>query len=136
MVNGDRRINAVERVTAHVVFVSFLCLACCGGTPAIGDRRGARTSDEAARRVESDGEPEGFTLSGWVRATGLVAAGGVADTTETEFPEDDEEGREHLVRDIGIFLVVSAFVGYFIVKVFLEGDTEEPPPTGGGKVIP
>lgn len=49
--------------------------------------------------------------------------------------EEEEEGK-NLYRDIGVFLIVSAFVGYFIIKVFLEGETEEPPPDDGGKEVP
>ena len=49
--------------------------------------------------------------------------------------EEEEEGK-NLYRDIGVFLIISAFAGYFIIKVFLEGETEEPPVDNGGKDIP
>lgn len=49
---------------------------------------------------------------------------------------EEEEENKNLYRDIGVFLIVSAFVGYFIIKVFLQGETEEPPSDGGGKEVP
>ena len=55
------------------------------------------------------------------------------DTTTFEFPEEE---REHLIRDISIFLIASVFIAFFIVKVFIEDDdevVEEGPP---GKDIP
>ena len=56
------------------------------------------------------------------------------DSTEFEFPEKEEK---HLARDITVFVIVSAFVAYFIIKVFLEGDKdEENTDDGGGKDIP
>ena len=59
-----------------------------------------------------------------------------ADSTgdEFEFPEDEES---HLARDITVFVIVSAFVAFFVIKVFLEGDTDQTEtPDGGGKEIP
>jgi hypothetical protein len=55
------------------------------------------------------------------------------DTTEFEFPEDDTK---HLARDITVFVIAAAFVGYFIVKVFLQGDTEKEEEEEKGKEIP
>jgi len=55
-------------------------------------------------------------------------------TSEFEFPEEDNK---HLVRDITVFVIVSAFVAFFLIKVFLEDDPpEQPDDDGGGKVIP
>ncbi len=130
------RRSAAVRISTYVVGVTFLCLTCCSGAPALGNRRGSRSADEAARPAASDDEKTAFTLSGWEPSAGFLAASALADTTDTEFPEVEEEGRKHLVRDIGVFLIVSAFVAYFVIKVFLEGDTDQPPPDDGGKVIP
>lgn len=49
---------------------------------------------------------------------------------------ESEKEEKHLARDIAVFVIVSAFVGYFIAKVFIEGEKEEPPPENGGKHIP
>jgi hypothetical protein len=59
-----------------------------------------------------------------------------ADTTDLEFPEEEEEDTKHVFRDVGIFIVVSAFLAFFLVKVFIEGDEEEAPPEDNGKEIP
>jgi len=67
---------------------------------------------------------------------GALAYAAEPDSTEEglEFPEEKES---HLARDITVFVIVSAFVGYFIIKVFLEGDTdEETTDTPPGKQIP
>ena len=67
---------------------------------------------------------------------GALAYASEPDSTEEglEFPEDEGS---HLARDITVFVIVSAFVGYFIIKVFLEGDTDEETDTEPpGKVIP
>jgi hypothetical protein len=57
------------------------------------------------------------------------------DSTEFEFPEKENK---HLARDITIFVIVSAFVAYFLIKVFLEGDKDEPDggDDGNGKEPP
>ncbi len=56
------------------------------------------------------------------------------DTTQPfEFPGEENK---HLYRDITIWIIVSAFVAFFIIKVFLEGDTDLPDEEGGGKTIP
>ncbi len=55
------------------------------------------------------------------------------DTTEFEFPEEE---KKHLVRDVTIFVIASVFVAFFVIKVFLEGDTDEETPTNGGKDDP
>jgi hypothetical protein len=70
--------------------------------------------------------------------TVLFLAGPIAsisaqpDTTEFEFPEDENK---HLVRDITVFVIAAAFVGYFLVKVFLEGDTDEEEQEKKGKDV-
>jgi hypothetical protein len=63
----------------------------------------------------------------------LASGVAVSDTTAFEFPGEEDD---HLVRDVTVFLIISAFVGYFLVKVFFSGDEEEVPDTGGGKEIP
>lgn len=90
----------------------------------------------------SDALPEGKPTADEAAAWHADEAGAEAssrfayaysDTTEFEFPEEENDT---LLRDIAVFVVASAFVAYFIIKVFLEGDTEEPPPDDGGKKLP
>lgn len=100
--------------------------------PAIAEPRslrGCATASEAAapEPFSSQAQTEAGHLFNAAQPDSSVPAGG--------YFEEEEEGK-HLYRDIGIFLIVSAFVGYFIVKVFLEGETEETPPDDGGKGIP
>lgn len=127
------------RVTTLVLCGAFLCLTwpaapLAGGTVGAG----APTSSEAAGVDFPRKTERVFNFVNWRPAPSFFAAGAsaFADTTELEFPEDEEVNEKNLVRDVGIFIVVSAFVGFFLIKVFLEGDTQEPPPDDNGKPIP
>jgi hypothetical protein len=58
------------------------------------------------------------------------------DTTGYDFPEEEEEKR-NIVKEVAIWVGVAAFVAFFVIKVFLEGDTDETPTDdGGGKDVP
>ena len=94
---------------------------------------GKKTADEAATLDTGDStETSNVVPLRYAVAMGQTYA--QPDTTDFEFPEEEER---HLVRDISIFLIASVFVGYFIIKVFLEGDTEEDQPEeGNGKPTP
>lgn len=94
---------------------------------------GSKTAGEAAAfRVEPEtAPPTDVSLRYPLSAVHTFAQ---PDTTEFEFPEEE---KNHLVRDVTIFLIASAFVAYFIIKVFLEGDTEDvPEDEGNGKPTP
>jgi len=131
-----RRKSVPVRALVWVLCVAWVSLTCASGRSAAKDYRGSRTAEQAARVTRtSDGE-KGFTLSGWEPSAEFLSAGAPSDTTELDFPEDEEENRKQLIKDISVFVVISAFVGYFIIKVFLEGDTEETPPDDDGKIIP
>lgn len=104
--------------------------------PALGGATfvaGKSTAGEAACwRVDGeDAEGEADTINSLAGA--IPTAYVQPDTTEFEFPEDETK---HLTRDITIFVIAAAFVGYFIVKVFLQGDTEEEEEEKKGKEIP
>ena len=58
-----------------------------------------------------------------VLAFGALGATAEPDTSEFEFPDD---GEKHLARDITVWVIATAFVAFFIVKVFIEQDDEEP----------
>jgi hypothetical protein len=90
---------------------------------------GARTAEEAAAADANALRTDGLGTGSSVRGSYAFS-----DTTEYEFPE--EEKGKHLTRDIAVFVVLSAFVGFFIIKVFLEGEKDEPPAPDGGKDTP
>ena len=96
-------------------------------------RRGFPTAKQAVN-AELHSEPASGALP-FRKISGPIGfATSQPDTTEFEFPEDE---RKHLTRDITVFVIASAFVAYFIIKVFLEGDTDdETEPTKPGKPIP
>ena len=97
---------------------------------------GVRTPAEAAS-IDLNGKIDGlFKFVNWRPAPSFLASSAYADTTDLEFPEDEETNQKNLVRDVGIFIVLSAFVGFFLIKVFLEGDTQQPPDDDNGKEIP
>jgi hypothetical protein len=126
--------NWPARLFVHVLCVAFLCLTYPGAKSAAAGG-GATTSGEAARLGGGGDGNEPFTFRGWRPTAEFMTGWAVTDTTEVDFP-DEGEGQKHLVRDIGVFVMVAVFVGYFIAKVFLEGDTDEPVPPDHGKDIP
>ena len=123
----------------------FVCVLCCSllwlvypkdSNAGAGMGMGSETSDRAGAPSLQELQDQEFSLRGWKPTLAFFHSSAAADTTELEFPEEEEEKREHLIRDIGIFMVVSAFLAFFLVKVFLEGEEEERPDDGGGKEIP
>jgi hypothetical protein len=58
-----------------------------------------------------------------ILAFGALNAYADPDTSEFEFPGEENE---HLVRDITVWVIVAAFVAFFIVKVFIEDSDDEP----------
>ena len=131
-----RRKGVPVRALVWVLSFALVSLTCASGRGVAKDYRGSRTSDQAARFSRTDDGEKGFALSGWEPSADFISTGAFSDTTELDFPEDEEVNRKQLIKDIGVFVIVSAFVGYFIIKVFLEGDTEEPPADDDGKIIP
>lgn len=89
---------------------------------------GRASADQAARGAESDPPPRNLRSDGWLGAYAH------ADTTEYEFPDEEEEN--HIVRDVAVFVLVSAFVAFFIIKVFIEKDKPEDEQTPPHKDIP
>jgi hypothetical protein len=94
---------------------------------------GKKTADEAAslRADDSVGDPDVLPLRYTVSMGHTFAE---PDTTDFEFPGEE---KSHLIRDVTIFLIVAVFAAYFIVKVFLEGETsDEVPEEDNGKPTP
>jgi hypothetical protein len=131
-----RRKNVLTRSLALVLCAAWMGLVCAADRPRGNAYRGEPTADQAARLDRGAGAAETPTLASWKPSGEFLSGYARSDTTEVEFPEDEEKSRNELIKDIGVFVVVSAFIGYFIVKVFLEGDTEQLPPDDGGKIIP
>ncbi len=57
-------------------------------------------------------------------------------TEDDDFFLPPETDKKKLFREITVFLIVSAFVAYFIIKVFLEKDKPAPAEPTNGKPIP
>jgi len=95
-------------------------------------KTGKKTADEAASMFSQATTPtdSAQSLRYAVPTTGGYAQ---ADSTEFEFPEDK---KKHLYRDIAVFLIISVAVAYFVIKVFLEGDTGEEDGDDGGSGKP
>jgi hypothetical protein len=114
-----------------IVFLVVVCfLSCC--VPVRGAvTMGAPTADAAVSSMGTTSQPatQGTTLADAVHSgvpvltLGALAAYADPDTTEFEFPEDENK---HLVRDITVWAIAAAFVGFFIIKVFIEEDEETP----------
>jgi hypothetical protein len=118
-----------KKLTVYWVAISVVAL---GWTPAIGRPEqvtgNAGTADEAAR-YESPPPP----ISPAVAAS-LGFASLLSDTTQTLYVEEEEH--RNLVKEIIVWFIGAAFVGYFVVKVFLQGDTDETPQPKQGKQLP
>ncbi len=131
-----RRKNFFTRSLALFLCVGWMGLLCAADRPDDQPYRGEPTADAAARLDRETGTAGTATLSSWTPSAAFLAGAALSDTTEVDFPEEEEQSKKELVKDIAVFLVAAAFVGYFIIKVFLEGDTEELPPDDDGKIIP
>jgi len=119
-----------------LVFLLTAGIICCGlprpGTATARIPRGTQTPAEAAALPSSDPSPDPATPSPAavsravadgvpVLAYGALKASAEPDSTEFEFPDDEK----HLARDITVWIIASAFVAFFIIKVFLEEDKDE-----------
>jgi hypothetical protein len=115
-----------------LVFLLTAGIICCGlprpGTATVRIPRGTHTPAEAAALPSADPAPSPDAVSRAVAdgvpvlAYGALNASAEPDTTEFEFPDDEK----HLARDITVWIIASAFVAFFIIKVFLEEDKDEP----------
>ncbi|MCZ6766384.1 MAG: hypothetical protein O7D32_05575 [bacterium] len=94
--------------------------------------KGEASGDDAVASASALTTPSDSFNS--LRYDGWKAAFARSDSTGYEFPEDEDDN--HLIRDVAVFLVVSAFLAFFIIKVFLEGDEADEPVDEGGKELP
>jgi hypothetical protein len=109
----------------HVVYVVLVAFACYVLPVNVFAEEplalGKKSADEAAKLRSQDATPSDSARS---LRYAVPMTGGYAqpDSTEFEFPEEE---KKHLARDITVFVIVSVFVAYFLIKVFLEGDKDE-----------
>ncbi len=113
----------LRRTMAALASLTLVAASAPGGAAWAGSfQRGSATAAEAVvpRLGAEDSSGAGR----------LLAAFAYADTTEYEFP-DEEEKKRNVVKDVIIWTTVAGFVAFFFIEVFLEGDTaaEDPPPT-------
>lgn len=123
----------LNRYVTCLVLVAFVAYVVPGPALGKGSFAGGKTTAEEAASWQTQPGDKTVEIATLSMANPLGGGYAQPDTTEFDFPEEESK---HLYRDITIFLIVSAFVGYFIVKVFLQGDTEEEPEETGGKKIP
>jgi hypothetical protein len=101
-------------------------------------RVGARTTAGPARAVAADAaaaEPHGeYFLRDAVPATWTPEPPDTVVDDDFFLPEETDRGK--LYRDIAVFIIASAMVAFFIIKVFIEEDDEPAPDDDNGKDIP
>ncbi len=113
----------LRRIMAAFASLMLVAASARGGAAWAGSlQRGSATAAEAVAPRLGAGDSSG--------AGRLLAAFAYADTTEYEFP-DEEEKKRNVVKDVIIWTAVAGFVAFFVIEVFLEGDTsvEDPQPT-------
>jgi hypothetical protein len=112
----------LNRYLAFVVLLAFTSYVFPSNIFAGNElKTGKKTADEAATLREQAPAPSD---SATPLRYALPMSGGQAEPDSTEFEFPEEEGK-HLYRDIAVFTIVSVFLAYFVIKVFLEGDSEE-----------
>jgi hypothetical protein len=129
-------LDILNRLVAATLCVSVFCM---GLTPARA-RAGRRTlSDVAAPAAEEPAAADATVVTRSLRDA-IPAASFVAappdSVEEDDFFLPTETDNKKLLRDITVFVIVSVFVAFFIVKVFIEKDDDPPPDSGGGKPVP
>ena len=115
--------------TYLVYLLSIAIVSLALPSPAVGGGgfpSGKPSSDEAAAPALRMDNVSPFGAIGHAFAFG--------DTTDYEFPEEEEA--KGVWKDVALWLVVAGFAAFFIIKVFLEGDKDEPAKEEGGKEIP
>jgi hypothetical protein len=118
---------------AKIFFSFLLTLAIISfgwPTSSIGDNLFVKGKDSAEKAARFDDSPT--TQSPTLR--NLPSFTSQPDSVETVLFEDEEE--RNLIKEITVWIIGAAFVGYFIVKVFLEGDTDDEEEEQPGKEIP
>ena len=115
-----------------LIYLITLSVVAVGWPPAAGSRQfdtaGAESAHEAAR-YESSQPPLSPAVTNSLGFASLLS-----DTTQSVYIDEEEE--RNLVKEMIVWFIGAAFVGYFIVKVFLQGDTDKESPPSQGKPYP
>lgn len=93
----------------------------------------SRTRDDYAARRAVPAATTTHFLRDAVPASGFAAA--PEDTTDEEFLPEEGDTKK-LVWDIAAWVIGAALVAFFIIKVFIEEDQDEPEEGGGTKPDP
>jgi hypothetical protein len=118
----------IKKISSFILILSFIAVGWpldCGALDSLPV--GEKNSDEAAGGANLRPTPSPMLRN-------LSGSYFQPDSTETSLFEEEEE--RNLIKEITVWVIGAAFVGYFIVKVFLEGDEEEPEEEEPRKEIP
>ena len=121
--------TSLKRLLVYFLAVSIMAI----GWPSLADSQrfvidGAKSSEEAAKYKA----PLPQLSPAITNSLGFKSL--LSDTTQAVYYEEEEQ--RNLVKEMIVWFIGAAFVGYFIVKVFLQGDTDEDPPATTGKQLP
>ncbi len=120
--------DAIFRVVLTDRLKQFIVLVVCAALVAAGFPHGP------ARAAGSASPGNEYLLRDALPA--VAHASEPPDSSEDEFFLPKETDNKKLIRDITVFVIVSAFVAFFIIKVFIEKDEDPPPPDNNGKPLP
>lgn len=120
--------NYVQKFCSLVLILSLISFGWPTASMGTASFVKGKDSAESAARFYDSGTEQTPTLRN------IPAFTSQPDSTETVLFEEEEE--RNLVKEITVWIIGAAFVGYFIVKVFLEGDTADEEEEKPGKVIP
>lgn len=123
---------AVRRTIAGAMSVCLIVT----GFPAHGPRSaGAQTNTrvQSATSADDAAPAADHFLRDAIPVT--LAAATPPDSTDDDFVLPEEKGKKQLVKEIALFVVVAAFVAYFIVKVFIEEDNSSTESGSNGKPV-
>jgi hypothetical protein len=111
-----------------------VCLLCMGfPQPGVRAAR-AETHMRVQRSAGADAQPASdHFLRDALPAT--IMASDPPDTTGDGFVLPEEKSKKKLAKEIAVFVIVAAFVAYFIVKVFIEKDNQSADTGSNGKPI-
>jgi hypothetical protein len=132
------RSMVLRMLRCGVAIVVSVCLVATG-TPASGAPGGRASAQAAARCAAADPQPSPRPVDEHFLRDAIPAPSEAVEPPDTtgddEFTLPEEKDKKKLYREIAVFIVASAFVAYFIIKVFIEKDppaSEKP----GGKPVP
>jgi len=118
-------------ITALVVCAAIVVAPLPRARAATSTPSTARSDDASRRPIPAS--TTSYFLRDAVPASGFAAA--PEDSTDEEFLPEEEDTKK-LVWDIAAWVLGAALVAFFIIKVFIEEDPDEPDDGGGTKPDP